>query len=230
MRRCGTAWACCWKVGGPWVRCLARQRAQGCSSRLLAAGETDLVAAQATVACELHHAFGYFSWTGFYRVTPASGEWLVVGPYQGTLGCLRIRAGRGVCGACAAARQPQLVPDVHAFPGHIACDSGCAACTPPLALSTLAPGAAVSAGQLLRRTQSEVVVPVLNGRRPAGDLLGVLDVDSQQPAAFTQADMDGLRRVCSLFAAWRVDGGMLDPQAMPEAGCPGLSTRACPTL
>ena len=84
------------------------------------------MAAQATVACELHHAFSWFSWTGVYRVAGGDGAWLVVGPYQGSLGCLRIRVGRGVCGTCARTRVAQLVPDVHAFPGHIACDSGCA--------------------------------------------------------------------------------------------------------
>ena len=85
--------------------------------------ETDFVAAMATTCCELHHSFkGHFDWTGFYRVAP-EGDALVVGPYQGTHGCLRIPFGKGVCGAAASQRKTQLVPDVHAFPGHIACSS-----------------------------------------------------------------------------------------------------------
>mmetsp|Transcript_32558 Transcript_32558/g.58280 ORF Transcript_32558/g.58280 Transcript_32558/m.58280 type:complete len:162 (+) Transcript_32558:362-847(+) len=87
----------------------------------LLTGETDLIAAMATVVCELHHSFAYYNWTGFYR---ASGDGaLVVGPYQGSHGCLRISPGNGVCGAAAAAKKTQLVPDVHVFPGHIACSS-----------------------------------------------------------------------------------------------------------
>ena len=103
----------------------------------------------ATVACELHSAFAYFHWTGFYRAaapTPAAAQQaehaekqqrqperqLVIGPYQGGLGCLRIPFSKGVCGAAARERKTQLVPDVHAFPGHIACASstqvGCRAC------------------------------------------------------------------------------------------------------
>lgn len=85
--------------------------------------ETDFVAAMATTCCELHHSFkDHFDWTGFYRVAP-EGDALVVGPYQGTHGCLRIPFGKGVCGAAASQRKTQLVPDVHAFPGHIACSS-----------------------------------------------------------------------------------------------------------
>ena len=115
-------------------------------------GEDDWVAAMATVACELHHAFGYYDWTGFYRVV--GEEMLVIGPYQGGHGCLRIPFARGVCGAAARTRETQLVPDVHAFPDHIACASG---------------------------TQSEIVVPVI---APDGTLLAVLDVDSDARAAF----------------------------------------------
>lgn len=95
-------------------------------------GETDAVAAMATVACELHHAFAYYHWTGFYRTT--APRMLTVGPYQGGHGCLHIAFDRGVCGAAARTRETQLVPDVEAFPGHIACSS---------------------------TTRSEVVVPVL---------------------------------------------------------------------
>ena len=87
------------------------------------AGEPDRTARMATVASMLASSFEHYFWTGFYVVDPAKGDELVVGPYQGTLGCLRIAFGRGVCGAAAATLQTQRVEDVHAFPGHIACDS-----------------------------------------------------------------------------------------------------------
>ena len=96
------------------------------------AGETDAVALQATVACLLWETFVQANWCGFYRCVGEST--LAVGPYQGTMGCLRIDFDRGVCGACARTREVQLVPDVLAFPGHIACDD---------------------------RTRSELVVPVV---------------------------------------------------------------------
>lgn len=129
----------------------------------LAEGETDAIALMATVACELHHADDRFDWTGFYRV--AAPGLLKVGPYQGGHGCLSIPFDKGVCGACARTGQAQLVPDVDAFPGHIACSSG---------------------------TRSEVVVPV---RDAAGRLVAVLDVDSDRPAAFDEEDVRGLERV-----------------------------------
>jgi GAF domain-containing protein len=136
-------------------------------------GETDWIAAQATVACELHHAFERFHWTGFYRAVaggepgaePESGM-LVIGPYQGGHGCLRIAFTRGVCGAAARERRTQLVPDVDAFPGHIACASS---------------------------TRSEIVVPVLT---PSGHLLAVLDVDSDEPDAFDETDQRELEAIC----------------------------------
>ncbi len=128
-------------------------------------GETDWIAAMATVACELHHAFPYYHWTGFYRAV--TDDLLVIGPYQGGHGCLRIPFSKGVCGAAARERRTQLVPDVDAFPGHIACSS---------------------------TTRSEIVVPVLT---PAGDLLAVLDVDSDDPAAFDATDQQYLERLCA---------------------------------
>jgi L-methionine (R)-S-oxide reductase len=88
----------------------------------LLADEDDFVAAQATVVCELHHAFAHFDWTGFYRTR--APELLVIGPYQGSHGCLRIPFTRGVCGAAARTRTTQLVPDVSRFEGHIACSNG----------------------------------------------------------------------------------------------------------
>ncbi|MCV2863870.1 GAF domain-containing protein [Albidovulum sediminicola] len=126
----------------------------------LTEGETDEVALMATVVCELHHADDRFDWTGFYRVTEP--EVLKIGPYQGGHGCLVIPFARGVCGAAARTGEVQLVDDVDAFPGHIACASS---------------------------TRSEIVLPVRAGD---GRLLGVLDIDSDQPAAFTQADAEGL--------------------------------------
>ena len=83
--------------------------------------DADWISAMATVACELHHAFDYYHWTGFYRAVGPT--LLAVGPYQGGHGCLHIDFDRGVCGAAARTRQTQLVPDVEAFPGHIACSS-----------------------------------------------------------------------------------------------------------
>ena len=132
------------------------------------AGEPDLLAGMATIACLLHNAFPYFYWTGFYRrVGP---ERLLVGPYQGTMGCLDITFDRGVCGAAARERRTQLVVDVHAFPGHIACDSASA---------------------------SEIVVPVLDA---AGELVAVLDVDSTIPAAFDETDQRWLEAIVKLLA------------------------------
>ena len=128
--------------------------------RALTEGETDEVALMATVACELHHADARFDWTGFYRVT--GPDTLKIGPYQGGHGCLVIPFSRGVCGAAARTRQTQLVPDVEAFPGHIACSSS---------------------------TRSEIVVPVIGAN---GRLIGVLDIDSDRPGAFDQVDVEAL--------------------------------------
>ena len=135
-------------------------------------GEPNLTARMATVASMLAASFETFFWTGFYVVDPARERELVVGPYQGTLGCLRIAVGRGVCGAAAASGQTQLVPDVHAFPGHIACDG---------------------------RSQSEVVVPVFDA---SGALIAVLDVDSDRLAAFDAVDVEWLEKILrDTFAA-----------------------------
>ncbi|MEC7796505.1 MAG: GAF domain-containing protein [Pseudomonadota bacterium] len=139
-------------------------------------GEPNLTARMATVASMLADAFDHYFWTGFYVVAPAKtpdgADELVVGPYQGTLGCLRIAFGRGVCGTAAATRQTQLVEDVHAFPGHIACDS---------------------------RSASEIVVPVLDAR---GELIAVFDVDATTQAAFDAVDQAGLERLMAkVFAA-----------------------------
>ena len=133
------------------------------SLEALCHGETDAVALMATVVCEVHHAHALADWTGFYRVT--GPQMLKIGPYQGGHGCLVIPFARGVCGAAARTGQMQLVPDVEAFAGHIACAS---------------------------TTRSELVLPVWNG---AGRLLGVLDLDSDTLAAFTQTDADRLAAI-----------------------------------
>lgn len=133
-------------------------------------GETDWIAAMATVACELHGAFDYYDWTGFYRAVDGP-RLLIVGPYQGGHGCLRIEDGRGVCGAAATTGQTQRVDDVEAFPGHIACSS---------------------------TTRSEIVVPVSS---PSGALLAVLDVDSDAAAAFAQVDQVALEGLCARLGA-----------------------------
>ncbi|PQV55566.1 GAF domain-containing protein [Defluviimonas denitrificans] len=122
----------------------------------LTEGESDIVALMATVACEVHHADDRFDWTGFYRVT--GPEMLKIGPYQGGHGCLVIPFSRGVCGAAARTGAIQIVPDVEAFPGHIACASS---------------------------TRSEIVLPVFG---KDGRLIGVFDIDSDRPDAFTEAD------------------------------------------
>ena len=126
----------------------------------LCAGEDEPVTLMATVACELFHAFDDFDWVGFYRVV-APGL-MKVGPYQGGHGCLVIPFERGVCGAAAREGRTQVVADVDAFPGHIACAAS---------------------------TRSEIVVPVF-GR--TGDLLAVLDIDSDTPAAFDGRDAAAL--------------------------------------
>jgi L-methionine (R)-S-oxide reductase len=132
------------------------------------APERDLLASMATAVCLLHNAFPYYFWTGFYRRVGPSR--LLVGPYQGTMGCLEIEFGRGVVGACAARGETIVVPDVEAFPGHIACDAASA---------------------------SEIVVPVLDAR---GELMAVLDVDSTILDAFDDTDQRWLEEIVALVA------------------------------
>jgi GAF domain-containing protein len=130
-------------------------------------GIDDDIAAMATMSALIHHAFRLL-WTGFYRV--ASPDLLRIGPYQGTLGCLDIAFGRGVCGTAAAERRTIIVADVAKFPGHISCDA---------------------------RAKSEIVVPVLN---PQGALIAVLDVDSDKRGRFDEEDARGLERIVRWFA------------------------------
>src|SRR5437764_8877802 len=120
----------------------------------------------ATINSVLANRFQSYFWTGFYRVC---GDRLVVGPYIGTVGCLQIEFGRGVCGTAAAKRQTIVVPDVNQFPGHIACDAN---------------------------SKSEIVVPVFG---PDQELIAVLDVDSDQLDAFDEQDQRGLGKIVALF-------------------------------
>jgi len=128
-------------------------------------GLDDDVAVMATVCAVLYAALPEASFVGFYRVV--APDRLLVGPYQGPLACLEIRFGRGVCGTAAQLRATQVVPDVEAFPGHIACDP---------------------------KARSEIVIPVDDAD---GELIAVLDLDSPQPGAFDELDRDGLERVAA---------------------------------
>jgi len=145
--------------------------------------ELDWVAIMATIACELHTAFSYYHWTGFYRVVRE--DLLLVGPYQGGHGCLSIPFSRGVCGAAARTRSTQLVRDVNAIEDHIACSS---------------------------TTQSEIVVPVIT---PEDRLIAVLDVDSDDLAAFDAVDQQYLEALCKklgqLYASRRLSSRPVMP-------------------
>ena len=135
--------------------------------KALTTGESDLTANLANTAAALRQAFGFF-WVGFYLV---KGDELVLGPFQGPIACTRIRRGRGVCGASWAQAQTILVPDVEAFPGHIACSSD---------------------------TKSEIVVPIIKN----GNVVAVLDVDSDQLNDFDPEDQTALEQLTHLAAQW----------------------------
>jgi GAF domain-containing protein len=128
-------------------------------------GEFNVIANMASVCCLLNHAFEDYFWVGFYIVDPEEENELVIGPYQGTLGCLRISFDRGVCGAAAKAGKTQIVENVHAYPGHIACDS---------------------------QTNSEIVVPVFN---KTNELIAVFDVDSTKLSTFNEVDKLWLEKI-----------------------------------
>ena len=128
-------------------------------------GEYNIIANMASVSCLLNLAFEDYFWVGFYIVDPVKENELVIGPYQGTLGCLRISFDRGVCGAAAKTGKTQIVEDVNAFPGHIACDS---------------------------QTNSEIVVPVFNKK---GELIAVFDVDSSKLSTFDETDKLWLEKI-----------------------------------
>jgi GAF domain-containing protein len=150
------------------------------------AGVEDAITAMSSCASVLHQRLPYASWTGFYRVV--APRLLRVGPYQGPLGCLEIPFGRGVCGAAAREGAAQVVPDVHAFPGHIACDAA---------------------------ARSEIVIPI---RDPQGGLVAVLDIDSHQPAAFDEIDRAMLEHVAErLRACLGSDGPAFYKASAPNA-------------
>lgn len=128
-------------------------------------GETDAVAAMANTAAALREAFGFF-WVGFYLVREP--DWLHLGPFQGLVACSRIKRGRGVCGTAWTEARTLVVPDVDAFPGHIACSS---------------------------LSRSEIVVPMIRG----GEVIGVLDIDSDRLNAFDEDDRIGLEAVVAVL-------------------------------
>ncbi len=123
----------------------------------------DPIARMATIVALLHHKQPRFFWTGFYRLIECGD--LVVGPYQGTLACQVLPAGQGVCGTAVTRGETLIVPDVHVFPGQIACEG---------------------------RANSEIVVPV---RDPSGAIVGVLDVDSTEPGCFDDVDAEWLETI-----------------------------------
>ena len=135
-------------------------------ARGLLAGERDLIANAANFSALIYHSLPGLNWAGFYLF---DGHELVVGPFQGKPACIRIALGRGVCGTAAQTRQTQLVRDVHAFDGHIACDAA---------------------------SQSEIVVPLV---RADGSLLGVWDVDSPLIGRLDDDDRIGMQALCAVF-------------------------------
>ena len=128
-------------------------------------GESDTIAKMANVAAVVHETFGFW-WTGFYRV---AGEELILGPFQGPVACMHIPYGKGVCGTAWARNETVVVPDVEAFPGHIACSSA---------------------------SRSEIVVPV---HGPDGAVVAVLDIDSDKPATFDDIDKEWLEKIVTLL-------------------------------
>jgi L-methionine (R)-S-oxide reductase len=159
----GEAYACVkGRVPEAGEKTLLYQEAAGQLAALLD-GETDPGVVMSSIVAVLHHTMPHYFWTGFYRV---AGDELCVGPYQGTPACLRIPRGRGVCGTAWAQEAPLVVEDVHAFPGHIACDA---------------------------RSASEIVIP---WKDHEGVVVAVLDVDSTLPAAFDTCDRENLMRLC----------------------------------
>src|SRR5437764_11392515 len=133
----------------------------------LVTGEPDAIANMANAAALIYETLPDVNWVGFYRNV---GDELVLGPFQGRPACIRIKFGEGVCGVAAATRQVQRIDDVHAFPGHIACDSA---------------------------SNSELVVPIV---RADGELLGVLDLDSPKPGRFSEEDEAGCVRLAEILA------------------------------
>lgn len=136
--------------------------------RALVADEPDRIANAANIAALVFHALPRINWAGFYFL---QGDTLVLGPFQGRPACVRIPVGRGVCGTAVSEARSQRVADVHAFPGHIACDAA---------------------------SRSEVVVPLQDA---AGEIFGVLDIDSPEPDRFDAEDLAGIERLARLLQA-----------------------------
>ena len=134
----------------------------------LLAGEHDLIANAANLSALVFQSLPDLNWAGWYFLR---GDELVLGPFQGKPACVRIGMGRGVCGAAAQQRSALLVPDVQAFPGHIACDAA---------------------------SRSELVVPALRGD---GTLLGVFDLDSPLRARFNSQDQQGIEAAVRALVA-----------------------------
>jgi len=126
-------------------------------------GERDWLANLAQFSALVFNSVPELNWAGFYMVSPRNDRELVLGPFQGQVACVRIAFERGVCGACARTRQLQLLEDVHAFPGHIACDAA---------------------------SRSELVLPVIDAD---GRLRAVFDLDSPRPARFDADDAQGFQ-------------------------------------
>lgn len=135
-------------------------------ARGLLAGEPDRIANAANFAALVYHGLPTLNWAGFYF---HDGTELVVGPFQGQPACVRIPIGKGVCGTAAITRATQVVADVEAFPGHIACDAA---------------------------SRSEIVVPLIDGN---GELIGVFDVDSPITDRFDDDDRAGMEALCRVF-------------------------------
>lgn len=129
------------------------------------------IAIMATISCVLSQNLNYFFWTGFYRVVKE--KTLVIGPYQGTLGCLEIPFSKGVCGHCATIKKTVIVPNTHKFKGHIACDS---------------------------RSLSEIVVPVFDKKN---NLIAVFDIDSTEENSFDNIDKKYLEKIMKIFFWYR---------------------------
>lgn len=125
--------------------------------------ETDEIAVESTLSCLLYQTLIQSNWCGFYRVAVDDDQLLKIGPYQGNLGCLRIPFSKGVCGACASLKQVMIIPDVHKFPGHIACDNA---------------------------SRSELVIPIKNN---FGRFIGVLDIDCPHLDGFSRDEADLLQ-------------------------------------
>lgn len=131
-------------------------------------GEPDRIANLANASALLAQCLPDTNWSGFYLY---DGKELVLGPFQGLPACIRIPMGKGVCGTAAQTRETQLVEDVHAFPGHIACDAA---------------------------TNSEIVVPLVHEN---GDLIGVLDIDSPEHARFDEMDKEFVEAFAKILVA-----------------------------